>query len=142
MKFEALASKREELLANISMDNECDILCIQETHRGLINIRPRVPEMALAIERSHEKYESAITEVVREGLIEVSTSLSTQNNIEFLRTSLYGPTIAYMYKPTAEPYCVEQLPTNQPRIVIGDFISHSSNWGYDETNADGKAVKK
>jgi len=54
------------------------MLCIQETHRGPIQDRPRIPGMTLVIESPHEKYGSAI--FVKAGTSAESTLNS--NNIE------------------------------------------------------------
>ena len=93
MNIAGLLSTKKELHENICKDYEHDILRIEETQRGIKNIRPRDPGMTLAIQRPHEKYGSAIL-LVREGLIVDSITLPTLSNIGFFKTSLYGLTIA------------------------------------------------
>ena len=48
-----------------------------------------------------------------------------------------------MYKPRPEPF---RLPSvgqrNKHHIVIGDFNSHSTLWGYSTTNRDGEYVEQ
>ena len=57
---EDLSSSKKELLANICKDHHCDVLCLQETHRGTTNKRPKIHGVTPAVERLHAKHESAI----------------------------------------------------------------------------------
>ena len=48
-----------------------------------------------------------------------------------------------MYKPPPEPFRLPALgQRNKPHIVIGDFNSHSTLWGYTTTNSDGESVEQ
>ena len=58
LNVEGLSATKEELVAKLCKEYQCDILCLQETHRGPKNPRPRVEGMTALIERPHEKYGS------------------------------------------------------------------------------------
>lgn len=96
--------------------------------------------MTTLIERPHEKHGSVM--LAKNGTIIESTSKSDENNIEVLTAELRGITITSVYKPPPTPFLMPEIPSSgKPRIVIGDFNSHSSQWGYAGNNADGDAVE-
>ena len=48
-----------------------------------------------------------------------------------------------LYTPCTEPFRLPALgQRNKPHIVIGDFNSHSTLWGYTTINSDGESVEK
>ena len=57
---EGLSPAKSELLSSLCTAEDCNILCLQETHRDLTNPRPHIKSMKLIIELSHTKYGSAI----------------------------------------------------------------------------------
>ena len=62
--------------------------------------------------------------------------------INFL-VDLNGISVTSVYKPPGERFSFNQPPTavgDQHQVIIGDFNSHSSTWGYATTNTDGKLV--
>ncbi|KAJ8399018.1 hypothetical protein AAFF_G00416850 [Aldrovandia affinis] len=96
--------------------------------------------MTTLIERPHEKYGSIM--LAKNGTIAESTSKSDENNIEVITTELRGVTITSVYKPPPIPMEMPEIPSSgKPKIVIGDFNSHSTQWGYANNNADGDAVE-
>ena len=49
-----------------------------------------------------------------------------------------------VYKPPGERFSFHQPPTavgDQQQVIIGDFNSHSSTWGYATTNTDGELIE-
>ena len=138
--IEGLTGAKQDLLAEICVQNCCDILCIQETHRGPSRIRPRIPGMSLIVERPHDQYGSAI--FVRNSLSVEKSSLSESNNIEILSIQLMGISVSSVYKPPSVRCDLpEFLAADGIHVVIGDFNSHSVTWGYGETNEDGDYVE-
>lgn len=132
---------KEDLVANICKEIQCDVLCLQETHRGPQSTRPKVEGMTMAIERPHDKYGSAI--FVRTGTVIEATSACDSQDIEILSVELKGAVVTSVYKPPAIPFTFldpPAIPQNKPKVVIGDFNSHSTQWGYKESNSDGEAV--
>ena len=53
---EGLSSSKELLFANICKYHHCEVLCLQETHRGTTHKRPKIYGMTPAIERPHTKH--------------------------------------------------------------------------------------
>ena len=60
-----------------------------------------------------------------------------EENVELITVELPGVVVHSIYKPPPEPF---RLPTwgqrNKPHIVIGDFNSHSTLWGYTTANSE------
>ena len=49
----------------------------------------------------------------------------------------------YVYKPPNDQFALQELGHRDlPQIVIGDFNSHSTSWGYDTTDNNGEAVEQ
>ena len=139
---EGLSAAKEQLIADLRQRLQCAVVCIQETHRGPDAIRPSIPGMDLAIERPHSQYGSAI--FVTSGTIVNTTSLTDINNIDILRVDLNGISVTSVNKPPGERVSFHQPLTavgDQQQVIIGDFNSHSSTWGYATTNTDGELVE-
>ena len=51
---EGLSPAKQQLIGKLCSDNDCFVLCLQETHRGQQQNRPKIPGMKLAIERPHD----------------------------------------------------------------------------------------
>lgn len=60
--------------------HKCDVLVMQETHRGPTFPKPNISGIELIIERPHEKYGSAI--FARPGLNILSAAFTEFNNVE------------------------------------------------------------
>ena len=96
--------------------------------------------MALVAERPHDKYESSV--FVRDGLKVNSISVSEEDNVEFITVDLPGVVVLSVYKQPAEQFLLPPLGSrNMPHIVIGDFNSQKTLWGYTSTDNDGEAVE-
>ena len=139
---EGLSAAKQQLVADLSSKHQCAVICMQETHRAPNDIRPNVPGMDLAIERHRAQYDSAI--FVTSSTIVNATSPTEVNNIEILRVDLRGISVTSVYKPPGGRLSFHQPPTaigDQLQVIIGDFNSHSSTWGYATTNTDGELVE-
>jgi len=143
LNIEGLTPEKEQLILEIVWEYNCEVLCLQETLRGIEHKRPHIKDMTLIIERPHKKYGSAL--FVKENTQKKSAFMSCANDIEFLTADLGKITISSVYKPPGadfiftEPY---DFRNNRTKIIIGDFNSHSANWGYTETNEDGEKVEE
>ena len=94
--------------------------------------------MAPVAERPHNKHGSSV--FVRDGLKIKSISVCEEDNVEFITVELRGVVVHSVYKP-AEQFLVPPLRIrNMPHIVVGDFNSHNTLWGYTSTDNDGEAV--
>ena len=84
VNIEGLSSIKQQILAELCANQKCDVLCMQETHRGAV--RPRVPVMNLVTEIAHEQYGSAL--FMRDSC--TCDSTSTTDNIEIIQATLNG----------------------------------------------------
>ena len=101
---------------------------------------PKISSMSLVAERPHNKHGSSV--FVRDGLKVNSISVCEEENVEFITVELPG-VVHSLYKPPPEPFLLPPLGQRiKPHIVIGDFNSHSTLWGYATTDSDGEAVKQ
>ena len=140
---EGLSAAKAKILSTICERENCRILCLQETHRGPTNNRPRIVGMRLAIERPHEKYGSAMfvkdTEVLKASIV------NETNNIEVLKIEMKHLDIFGLYKPPNELFDFPKqhmLNPNKQHIVISDFNSHHTSWGYLNSNTNGERVQR
>ena len=126
--------------AQILSDLRADILCLQETHKELT--LPDIPGMHLIIHQGSPVHGSAI--YAREKAIITNSENLSINGLEILRVETKGLNIVAVYKPPPTPF---QWPQNvrqrlkKATVVLGDFNSHNTMWGYAENNEDGEAVE-
>ncbi|KAL4100995.1 hypothetical protein QTP88_021016 [Uroleucon formosanum] len=144
INIEGITRVKEELLSTIFKSTSCDIMCVQETHRDQTLNAPSISGMKLAAIRHHRKHGSAI--FTKPNMIIQSVKIYEQNNIEFITVYLPNISVSSIYKRPNSPFIAPSLKSedslqHKPNIVIGDFNSHSSSWGYKETNNDGEAVE-
>ena len=137
---EGFSREKADILSSLCRVNNCAVLLLQETHRGPTRKRPKIPGMNLIVKRPHDQYGSAI--YVKPGLDISNTNIYSDNNMEILSINLEGLTVTNIYKPPNTPFTYKDPPCHQStKIIMGDFNSHNTIWGYDETNENGKAVE-
>jgi len=140
--IEGFFASKGELLASLCKSERCDVLCVQETHRDEVSVRPKMSGMKLVIELPHLQYGSAI--YTKPELVVGSTSYSHSSQIEILTIEVRNCTITSVYKPPNIAFAFEK-PDNfdkcDTKIVLGDFNSHSVTWGYQETDQNGENVE-
>ncbi|CAH1239212.1 Hypp5760 [Branchiostoma lanceolatum] len=97
--------------------------------------------MHLVIFHGSRVHGSAI--YVRDKTSVKSSSVHSADGLEILRFKTNNITITSVYKPPPTPFkWTEDLSTDDAvHLAIGDFNSHSSNWGYSDTNKDGELVE-
>ena len=141
INIEGMSAAKQQPLAELCEKQKCDVLCVQETHRGLKAIRPNIRGMSLVAEIPHEQYGSAI--FVRNNCICDSTSTSNTNNVEIIQAQLNKLTVTGVYKPPNEQFSFgRNLASTQMNVVIGDFNSHGVEWGYRSTDENGRLVEQ
>lgn len=142
VNIEGLSSNKENLLEEMCINNNCDVLVIQETHRDESSRRPNLRNMKLVLERPHPKYGSAI--FTKPNLNIVSVDKTEDNNVEILTIELDKCAITSIYKPPNVDFQFKEpnnFRRNKHHILIGDFNCHSSNWGYTNTDKNGEALE-
>ncbi len=136
LNAEGISTTKAEILTNL----DTDIICLQETHKD--TVPPRMPGMHLAIHHPSPVHGSAI--YTSDGsVIKSSTDLS-EGGLEILQVDTEHLNIIAVYKPPATPFAWPDTLhlSNKASLVTGDFNSHSTTWGYCDTNSDGEAVEK
>ena len=134
--IEGLSAIKASMLSDLCKEQHCHCLCLQETHRGERKARPRIPGMTLVAERPHDKYGSAI--FIRDDLKVKSISVTAANHVEVITAELPDVVVHSVYKPPSEQFVLPPLGNRSlPQIVIGDFNSHNTIWGYDATDNNG-----
>ena len=140
-KVEGLTASKASILSVMCKEQHCHCLCLQETHRSKDQARPRISGMALVAERPHNKHDSSV--VIRDGLKVNNISVCEEGNVELIIVELSGVIVHFMYKPPPEPFRLPALgQRNKPHIVIGDFNSHTTLWGYTTPNSDRESVEQ
>jgi hypothetical protein len=141
INIEGFSNVKGELLQDLCRSQDCDVLCVQETHRDENDSRPHIPGMKRIVERPHPKYGSAV--YVKPETDVLTTNISSENDMEILTIELHECKVTSVYKPPASPFAFNALDCSRETkkvIVIGDFNSRSTHWGYEDCNADGEAV--
>ena len=127
--IEGLTAAKASILSEMCKRDCCHCLCLQETHRSTNLPRPKIAGMSLIVQRPHSKYRSAI--LIRNDLKVKKIYERVQGTVELIMIVMPGVVVHSVYKPPNDPF---ELPAlghrNLPHIVIGDFNSHSTTWGY------------
>ena len=118
------------------MQESVVIACVSKKPTNLP--RPKIAGMSLVVEHSHSKYDSAI--LIRNDLKVKKIYEGVQGTVELITIVMPG-VVHSVYRPPNDPFELSALGhRNLPHIVIGDFNSHSTTWGYRNTDNEGEAV--
>ena len=132
---EGLSKAKADLLAN----QHADVICLQETH---LSIPPTIPGMHLAVHSPSATYGSAI--FVRSQELVTNSQNASTDSTEILKISTPTLDILSVYKPPLADFVwpPELNLQGKASLIIGDFNSHSSTWGYHDTNSNGEKVEE
>ena len=137
--IEGLTASKASMLAEMCKREHCHCLCLQETHRAPHLARPKITGMTLVAERPHIKYDCAI--LIRSGMKVKGVSVWEQDNVELISIEMHGVVVHSVYKPPNEKFVLPALGYgNLPHIVIGDFNSQITTWGYTIKDGNGETV--
>ena len=133
---EGLSTPKIDLLSNL----KADVLCLQETHKT--SSPATIPGMCLAIYHASPIHGSAI--YVRNRDLVKGCYDKSANGIEILQLETDKLTITSVYKPPPVPFVWpnQYVQSKKPQLIIGDFNSHNTDWGYDSTDKDGELVEE
>ena len=141
VNIKGLSSTKQQILAALFANHKCDLLCIQETHRGPGAVRPKIPGMNLVAEIAHEQYGIAL--FIRDSCTCKYTSTSSTDNIEIIQATLNGVAVNSYYKPPNQAFDFRSSAADtQLQVKMCDFNSHITEWGYISTNDDGTLVER
>ena len=141
VNIEGLTASKASMLSEMCKREHCHCVCLQETHRAPHLARTKIPGMTLIAERPHIKYGSAI--LIRSDLKVKGVSVWEQDNVELISIEMPGVVVHSVYKPPNEKFVPTALGNgNLPHIVIGDFKSQITTWGYTNTDNNGEVVEQ
>ena len=139
--IEGLTAAKASILSEMCKRECCHCLCLQDTHRSTNLPRPKIAVMLLVFEHPHSKYDSAI--LIWNNLKVKKIYESVQGTVELITIVMPGVVVHSVYKPPNDPF---ELPTlghrNLPHILIGDFNSQNTMWGYANTDNEREAVEQ
>ena len=70
-----------------------------------------------------------------------SFDVTVANHVEVITAEIPDVVVHSVYKPPSEQFVFSSLGHRSlPQIVIGDFNSHNTIWGYDATDNNGVAI--
>lgn len=84
--FEGVSPNKKDILAQLCKETSCDVLCIQETHRGNELRTPKINGMRLAAIRPHIKYSNAI--FTKPTIDIISSEMTEVDDIEVITIDL------------------------------------------------------
>lgn len=144
LNVEGLSRNKGEILSKILRENKVDVIALQETHTEDDNAlwkRGRIPGYKLVSRINHPQY--GVASFVRNNLKDVSVILeekSDEGNVMVAVIQIGNIKVANIYKPPNTIWH-KQLPVlEHPAIYVGDFNSHSHEWGYAEEDENGRIL--
>ena len=127
INIEGISQEKEILLAQLCKDVQCDVLCVQETHRDQNMNTPKIDGIKLVNIIHHKKHGSAM--FVKNTIAINSMQIHGAVDMEVLTIDLGTILISSIYKPpntNFNPITISNQDVQQKiRVVIGDFNSHS-----------------
>lgn len=143
INIEGFSDDKSILLSRLCQRHSCDILCVQETHRGSEQQRPQIAGMVLIAEIEHKKYGSAV--FAKPSITVLSVDCISEGSIEFITVDLGNCTVTSVYKPPNDDFRfikTKNFDNHPTKLVLGDFNSHSTTWGYAASDSSGEAVER
>ncbi|KAL4101204.1 hypothetical protein QTP88_021224 [Uroleucon formosanum] len=144
INVEGLSMAKRTYLERMSKEHKVNILCLQETHipKGAPPDRFKIQGFQLTCHDDHPKYGTAI--YIREDTSPYTIiPPSNINDISFIGINVRGISIFNTYKPPNTSWAHGSLPTiPKPSVVLGDFNSHNTLWGYDTTDEAGEPLEE
>ena len=139
--IEGLTDVNASILSVMCKDKHGQCLCHQETHRSQTQAMPRIPEMSRVAERPHNKYGSAVFK--RDYLKVKVIFICKEDDVELITIEQCNAIIQSAYKPPNKQFLLPPLQQgNNSHVVIENFNSHNTLWGYSTTGTNGEAVEQ
>lgn len=139
--IESISRDKCALLSRIMLEEGVHVICLQETHtKDDEDLRKRgfIPGFRLLSAVHHPQYGIAI--YVDPSISDCKILLeSTIYDVFISAVSVAGVSIINVYKPPQVQWSEAPLPIfTHPAIFVGDFNSHNSAWGYQESDMNGR----
>jgi hypothetical protein len=140
---EGISKAKSEFLSKILKEEEIDVAVLQETHTvddTQLHDRGFISGFTLAGRVNDEKY--GIATYVRTQLVAEHLENNSGSSVFTSTVKLGSLTITNLYKP---PAVIWPDPPTQPYagpwITFGDFNSHHTTWGYNQSDPNGRKLK-
>lgn len=144
INVEGLSSAKRTYLERISKEHKVNILCLQETHipEGAAPDRFKTQGFQIICHDDHPKYGTEI--YIREDTTPYTIIPSSKiNGTSTIGVNVGGISIYNTYKPPNTSWVHGSLPTiSKSSVVLGDFNSHNTLWGYATTDEAGDALEE
>lgn len=128
----------------MSKEHKANILCLQETHisEGAHPDRFKLQGFQLACHDDRPKYGTAI--YIHEDVPLYTIIPPTKiNDTSTIGVIVGGISIYNIYKPPNTSWVLGSLSiVSKPSVILGDFISHNTLWGYAITDKAGEALEE
>ena len=133
---EGMSGNKAQILSTF----DADVLCLQETHKT--SAPPTIPGFDLIIHHPSLVYGSVI--YARDKSIVSRSKDLTKSGIEILQLETEHINIISVYKPPLTPFTwpADHEIDGKAHLILGDFNSHNTIWGYENTNRDGETVEE
>ena len=111
--------------SSVPLENS-DFLCLQETHRGSSQTRPKIYGMILINELPHAQHGSAGSAIfARPNLHIISSNKEICGETEMLTIELDNVMKTSIYKPPNKPFTCRNTAINKAQVFMADFNSHN-----------------
>ena len=121
---EGVTASKASILSVMCNEQHCHCLCLQETHRSMVQAKPWIPGIALVAERPHKR---GSTVFIRDGLKVNNISVCEEGNVELITVELFGVIVHSMYKPPPEPFRLPALgQTTCHSYTTRNYRNHST----------------
>ena len=124
---------------------DIDIACIQETHLTS-NLRFSIRGYETYRMDREDRHKGGVLILVKNNILASPFKIETNSEAEIhgVKFNIQNQeiTVYNFYCPDNRDLCLHKLDTpSEHCIIIGDFNSHSTSWGYQETDTRGEVVE-
>lgn len=138
LNVEGLSAAKRSIIRSLAEKERIDVICLQETHVDEDRAeRFQIPDFDLISYSLHPTFGRAT--YVRDNITDAS-QVSSAAYYDIIRIGAYH--IANVYRPPSEHWnSMSSLPTlPHPAVIVGDFNSHHTDWGYESTDTNGELL--
>ncbi|KAL4135432.1 hypothetical protein QTP88_007041 [Uroleucon formosanum] len=140
INVEGISKAKFEVLEILLLEQNVDILLIQETHKSdeeQLSKRGFINGYTVAGATYHSKYSTAT--YVRENLKWKFIQATDYNNIFIIQIEINNLSVFNIYKPPNISWTLPMtLNIQHPSVVMSDFNSHHTTWGYNDSDKNGE----
>ena len=141
LRIERFSSIKSQIISAFCHEFDCDVLCLQETHRGQTQAKPAIPNYTPVCEIPHQKQGTVIF-LKRNAPFESFAKVRTVDT-EQVSVKLSNISINNIYQTlNSASAMAKKSNTSEPTIsiYIGDTNSHNPQRGYADEDEKGKEL--